>query len=162
MLGPQDDYFTPEAIATFLGSALYRHAARPTAWDCGSTAPALSHAKGYNIVSDGIAPGAIQVPGNGLPIVLLADRQSTGGYPKIATVVSADLAALGRVSPGYALRFTPVTVELAQTLRREQEAWLRGLPGELRPVRNGEPDLARLMSANLVSGVVDAQGDSAD
>ena len=62
--------------------------------------PPLEHAKGYNIVSDGIAPGSIQVPGNGLPIVLLADRQTTGGYPKIATVISADLPALGRLTPG--------------------------------------------------------------
>ena len=63
--------------------------------------PPLEHAaKGYNIVSDGTAPGSIQVPGNGLPIVLLADRQTTGGYPKIATVISADMPALGRLAPG--------------------------------------------------------------
>ena len=62
--------------------------------------PQLEHAKGFNIVSDGIAPGAIQVPGNGLPIVLLADRQTTGGYPKVAAVISADLPALGRLMPG--------------------------------------------------------------
>ena len=62
--------------------------------------PELEHAKGYNIVSDGIAHGAIQVPGNKQPIALLADRQTSGGYPKIATIQSCDLPRLGRLGPG--------------------------------------------------------------
>ena len=57
--------------------------------------PTIEHAKGADIISDGIGPGAIQVPGAGLPIVLLADRQTVGGYSKIATVASADLPRLG-------------------------------------------------------------------
>ena len=120
--------------------------------------PALAHAKGYNIVSDGIAPGAIQVPGNGLPIILLADRQSTGGYPKIATVASVDLAALGRASPGLKLTFAAITVEAAQQLRREQGQWLAQLPSRLEPVQATGFDLSRLLSENLISGVADARG----
>ena len=119
--------------------------------------PKLTHCKGFDIVSDGIAPGAIQVPGNGLPIILLADRQSTGGYPKIATVASIDLPALGRASPGMKLRFEAITVETAQSLRRQHEARMRSLVNELKPVAPAGPDLARLLSENLISGVIDGR-----
>src|SRR3546814_6870118 len=67
--------------------------------------PVLTHARGHDIVSDGIATGAVQVPGNGRPIVLLADHQTTGGYPKLGTVISADVPRLGRMRPGDAMRF---------------------------------------------------------
>ncbi len=82
---------------------------RPTAWGIRLTGPKIEHsAKGYNIVSDGIATGAIQVPGNGLPLILLADRQTTGGYPKIATVISWDLPRLVQCRPGTKVRFAHV------------------------------------------------------
>ncbi len=120
--------------------------------------PPLAHALGSDIVSDGIAPGTIQVPGNGLPIILLADRQTTGGYPKIATVISADLPALGRLRPGATLSFSAVTVEEAQALRRRQEAELAALATSLAPVvRLFLPDTEKLLSHNLVSGAVDAR-----
>ena len=67
--------------------------------------PQLEHRGEYNIVSDGIATGAIQVPGTGQAILLLADHQTTGGYPKIATVISADLPVVGRRRPGDPIRF---------------------------------------------------------
>ena len=155
VLGPQDDEFTPEAIRTLTGTEyiVTREADRMGLRLEGAQLP---HTKGHNIISDGIAPGAIQVPGSGLPIVLLADRQSTGGYPKIATVISADLPGLGRVSPGARLRFTAVTIETAEAARRELEALVGGFKSGLAIVGGGAPDLARLLSANLVSGVVDA------
>ena len=156
VLGPQDDYFTAAAIQTFL-SQPYTVTREADRMGLRLDGPVLTHAKGYNIVSDGIAPGAIQVPGNGLPIILLADRQSTGGYPKIATVASVDLAALGRASPGLKLTFEAISVEVAQQLRREQGQRLAALAGQLEPARTTAFDLARLLSENLVSGVVDAQ-----
>ena len=159
VLGPQDDYFTPEAIATFLGSE-YTVSREADRMGIRLDGPKLTHAKGYNIVSDGIAPGAIQVPGNGLPIILLADRQSTGGYPKIATVISVDLPALGRASPGAKLMFDAVTVEVAQALRREFGVRMQALAATLIAVRADGFDLARLMSGNLVSGVIDAQDEA--
>ncbi|HEY1246797.1 MAG TPA: biotin-dependent carboxyltransferase family protein, partial [Hyphomicrobiaceae bacterium] len=90
VLGPQDDYFTEQGKRTLLESTF---TVSPASDRMGMRleGPALEHSRGSNIVSDGIAPGSIQVPGNGLPIILLADRQTTGGYPKIATVISADL-----------------------------------------------------------------------
>jgi allophanate hydrolase subunit 2 len=114
--------------------------------------PPLEHVKGYNIISDGIAPGSIQVPGNGQPLLLLADRQTTGGYPKIATVISADLAALGRVPVGAKIGFEPVTLEMAQRARRDLEAEADRI--EIRPLRPREID-SRLFDCNLISGVVD-------
>jgi allophanate hydrolase len=117
--------------------------------------PKLEHAKGYNIVSDGIATGAIQVPGSGQPILLMADHQTTGGYPKIATVISADVPLVGRRRPGQTVKFAAVAIEEAEEIRRQQEAALRSLSRELRPA----PDLvgidvASLYSQNLISGVV--------
>lgn len=155
VLGPQDNDFTPEALHN-LAHATYVVTREADRMGLRLDGPPLPHGKGHNIVSDGIAPGAIQVPGNGLPIVLLADRQTTGGYPKIATVASADLPALGRVSPGARLRFVIVSLESAEDARRELESMLAGLPAALTPVGAGAPDLARLLSANLVSGVVHA------
>ena len=156
VLGPQDDYFTADAVRTFL-SATYTVSRDADRMGLRLEGPALTHAKGYDIVSDGIAPGAIQVPGTGLPIILLADRQSTGGYPKIATVASVDLAALGRAAPGFELTFEAVTVEAAQNLRREQGQRLATLASDLAPVPAAGFDLARLLTENLVSGVVDGQ-----
>ncbi len=155
VLGPQDDYFTADAIEALLGSPYtvsreadrmgFRLEGRP-----------LDHAKGYNIVSDGIAPGSIQVPGSRQPIVLLADRQTTGGYPKIATVISADLAPLGRLRPGASIHFRSVSLSEAQAVRRSLETAMEALAGRLQPVASDGPDLDRLYDSNLISGVVHA------
>jgi biotin-dependent carboxylase-like uncharacterized protein len=156
ILGPQDDYFTAEAIAAL---SLASFTVTPASDRMGMRldGPRLQHSKGYNIVSDGIAPGTIQVPGNGLPIVLLADRQTTGGYPKIATVISADLPALGRLTPGARVRFEVVNIEAAEAARRAEAAELAGLAARISPVpRSAVIDESLLHRANLVSGMVDA------
>lgn len=155
VLGPQDDYFAPEALEAFLG-ATYTVTRDADRMGLRLEGPPLPHTKGYNIVSDGIAPGSIQVPGSCQPIVLLADRQTTGGYPKIATVISADLPAVGRLTPGTTLRFAKVSVAEAQAARRTLEAELAALTSRLSPVRPDGPDLDRLHDTNLVSGVVHA------
>ena len=114
--------------------------------------PALEHAKGFNIVSDGIAPGSIQVPGNGLPIVLLADRQTTGGYPKIATVIAADLPALGRLAPGAKVAFEAVSIAEAEAEHRARGRAGRRCPDRSLPVR-GE----RRPSTRRVAGLQSRQ-----
>ncbi len=117
----------------------------------------LDHIRGFNIVSDGIAPGSIQVPGNGQPIILLADRQTTGGYPKIATVISADLPALGRVRIGDKIVFQQVTIEEAQSLRRQLLNEIDTICDRIIPLVCTEHDItARLLEHNLISGAVDA------
>ena len=117
--------------------------------------PALEHAKGYNIVSDGIAPGSIQVPGNGLPIVLLADRQTTGGYPKIATVISADMPALGRLTPGAKVAFEAVDIAAAEAAHRQHRADIDAIADQYCG-RAAAIDAAKLLESNLVSGMIDA------
>ena len=116
--GPQDDRFTGAALETFFGEA---YSVSPVLDRMGVRleGPVLEHRAGADIPSDGIVTGTVQVPGNGLPIVLLADHQSTGGYTKIATVVTADIPKLARLRPGGELRFTAVAVEEAEDLARE-------------------------------------------
>ena len=158
VLGPQDDYFTEAGIRTLLAST-YTVSQASDRMGMRLAGPTLEHSgRGSNIVSDGIAPGSIQVPGNGLPIVLLADRQTTGGYPKIATVISADIPALGRMTPGSKVAFEAVDVETAEAAARQLAAALAAMAGEIVPLRR-EPtiDPARLMGENLVSGMVDAR-----
>ncbi len=117
--------------------------------------PVIEHAKGFNIVSDGIVTGSVQVPGSGEPIVLLADRQTTGGYPKIATIVSADLPRFVQQRPGSAMRFAAVTLAEAIAAAREQAAMLEAVRAGLKPVGLGL-DTEHLLSVNLVDGWVDA------
>lgn len=158
VLGPQDDRFTAAAIETFL-AAEYAVTNQADRMGYRLTGPKLEHAKGPDIVSDAVAPGSVQVPGFGEPIVLLADRQTTGGYPKIATVIGADLPALGQRRPGERLRFEAVTVEAAQAARRDLKAWLEKLPSLLVPAGR-ELDSEHLLAVNLISGVTDGRNGS--
>ena len=105
--------------------------------------PPIDHLRGFDIVSDGIAPGSIQIPGNGQPIVLLADRQTTGGYPKIATVISADLPALGRLAVGAKIAFEPVTLEAAEAARRTLVAEIDALHEKVVPLPPRSADVIR-------------------
>jgi biotin-dependent carboxylase-like uncharacterized protein len=156
VLGPQDDYFSARGKRTLLESTFAVSAASDR-MGMRLEGPALEHCKSYNIVSDGIAPGSIQVPGNGLPIVLLADRQTTGGYPKIATVIAADLPALGRLAPGAKVAFEAVSIETAEAAHRQYTVMLAALPRRVVAVRAAcTIDEAALLAANLVSGVVSA------
>jgi allophanate hydrolase len=97
--------------------------------------PAIAHAKGYNIVSDGIVTGSIQIPGSGQPIVLMVDNQTTGGYPKMATVISADIPVMARRKPGRAVRFVAVDVHEARMLRKQQEAAVEQQENTIRAVQ---------------------------
>jgi len=152
--GPQDDYFTEAGRRTFM-TAEYKVSKEADRMGIRFEGPTIEHAKGADIISDGIGPGAIQVPGAGLPIVLLADRQTVGGYSKIATVASVDLPRLGRLLPGRTVRFTAVTVEEAEAMRREQEARLaRAIAGFQVARPAGGIDLMRLYEENLIDGIV--------
>ena len=156
ILGPQQEYFTEEAVATLL-DAEFRISTSADRMGMRLDGPRLCHRDGWDIVSDAIATGAIQVPGSGQPILLLADHQTTGGYPKIASVISADLPAVGRRRPGDTIRFAAVTVAEAEQLARDQEHRLAALIASIEPVPgDGNIDLATLYAGNLISGVVTA------
>jgi biotin-dependent carboxylase-like uncharacterized protein len=152
--GPQDDYFSERGRRTFIESE-YRASKEADRMGIRFEGPTIEHSKGADIISDGIGPGGIQVPGAGLPIVLLGDRQTVGGYSKIATVASVDLPRLGRLLPGQVVRFAPVTVEEAEKLRRDQEARLQRAIADFKTARPpGGIDLVRLYEENLIDGVV--------
>jgi biotin-dependent carboxylase-like uncharacterized protein len=93
--------------------------------------PALTHAGNFNIVSDGTVDGSIQVAG-GQPIVLMKDRGTTGGYPKIATIISADLGRFAQTRPRHTLRFVAIDVAAAQQEARAFHALLQSLPDRIR------------------------------
>jgi len=156
VLGPQQDCFTADAVNTFL-SATYAVSVQADRMGFRLDGPKLAHAKGYDIVSDGIAQGAIQVPGSGQPIVMLADAQTTGGYAKLATVISADVPAIARRRPGAPVRFAAVTQAEAEDIRREQEGNLANWISRLQTVRElPVVDTAALQASNLIDGVVNA------
>ena len=105
-----------------------------------------------------MVPGAIQVPADGQPIVLLADAQTVGGYPKIATVITADLGRLAALRPGQRLRFATVTAAEGAQIARAAEAETRSLVAAIRPLPADGIDLVALYTGNLVDGVVHALG----
>jgi biotin-dependent carboxylase-like uncharacterized protein len=154
--GPQSDHFSEHEIAAFFESE-YTVGAGSDRMGMRLAGRRIEHARGFNITSDAIAPGSIQVPGSGQPIVLLADRQTTGGYPKIATVISADLPALGRMPIGAKIAFERVTVEAAQALRRKLVAEIESIDGRIVPLHEPAEMAPKLLHDNLISGVVDAQ-----
>jgi biotin-dependent carboxylase-like uncharacterized protein len=157
VLGPQCDYFTDAAFAALLGTE-YRISTNADRMGMRLDGPALAHRGGWDIVSDAIATGAIQVPGSGKPILLLADHQTTGGYPKIATVISADLPVVGRRRPGNAIRFAAASVEMAEELARDAERRFAALAASLEPgPEDGGIDLLTLYAGNLISGVVNGR-----
>ena len=121
VLGPQDDRFTARGIATFLDTP-YEMTPQSDRMGARLRGPAIEHACGHDIISDGVPLGGVQVVGDGQPIVLLADRQSTGGYTKIATVCSFDIGRIGQVKPGQQLIFRQIGVAAAHAeLRAHRE-----------------------------------------
>ena len=100
---------------------------------------AIEHRDGADIVSDGAPMGAVQVPGDGKPIILMADRGTTGGYTKIAAVITADLDKVAQAMPGGAVAFRAVTLEEARAALREREGVLDGIaaPARLAVVSDG-------------------------
>lgn len=127
VLGPQDDEFG-EACKTFL-DAEWRISSSSDRMGYRLEGAKLVHTQGHNIVSDGTVDGSIQVSGNGQPIVLMKDRGTTGGYPKIATVITADLGRFAQTRFGRPFRFAAITVEEAQVQARAFRKLVDALPG---------------------------------
>ena len=121
LAGPQQDYFAPDALDV-LQSASYTISHTSDRMGFRLEGPVLTHARGADIISDATPLGVLQVPASGLPILLMADRQTTGGYPKIATVIAADLALAGQLGPGDAIEFAVCTRKeaMAALIARER------------------------------------------
>lgn len=133
VLGPQDDAFTKEGIAAFLTSE-YTVTNEADRMGYRLEGPKIQHQNGPDIVSDGIAMGAVQVPGHGSPIIMMADRQTTGGYTKIGTVITPDLWKIAQAKPGDKMSFQAIPVEEANRVYREYEQRLRDLSCKAIPV----------------------------
>ena len=124
--GPQEDAFTEEGIETFYSS---EYAISNSADRMGyrMEGPLITHKGGADIISDGICLGSVQVPGHGQPIVMLADRQTTGGYTKIGVVCTVDIGNLAQRLPGQKVRFVKTTVAEAVSLLKQEAALFDGL-----------------------------------
>ena len=122
--GPQTDAFTSAARQVFT-HGVYRLTADCNRMACKLQGPVLETVAGSDILSDGIVEGSVQVSGNGQPIVMLADHQTTGGYAKIATVIGADLPVLAQLRPGQAVAFDWTDPAGAVAAARRQAAWLQ-------------------------------------
>ncbi len=141
ILGPQEDAFTEEGLQTFLTQP-YRVSPDFNRQGCRLEGPVIAHRTDGNIISDGMTAGCIQVPTSGQPIIMLAERQTAGGYTKIAAVISADLPLAGQCRAGDTVRFQAVTVQEAHRLWRELDRELRDLQQRLdsqETAAQGEP-----------------------
>jgi allophanate hydrolase subunit 2 len=124
VLGPQDDFFGADSISLLLNSD-YQVTWQQDRMAYRLDGPNLRHSKGYNIISDGVMPGCIQVPGTGTPILLMRDAGTVGGYPKIATVIEPDLCRVAQMRPGSVVKFQAISVAEAHAIRRRYLARLQ-------------------------------------
>ena len=122
--GPQQDWFGPEAFEKLFSSA-YIVSEQSDRTGLRLKGEAVRPREPSELLTDGIPLGAIQVPQDGQPIILFVDQQTTGGYPKIANVIAADLHRVGQLCPRDEVRFTEVSIAEAVQALREQERWLR-------------------------------------
>lgn len=120
LLGPQDDYFTERGIKTFLNST-YTVTNESDRMGCKLSGEKIEYKNTVDIISDGIVFGSIQIPRTGNPIIMLADRQTTGGYAKIATVISVDLPLLAQARPGTRVHFELTDRQKAERLLKQEQ-----------------------------------------
>jgi biotin-dependent carboxylase-like uncharacterized protein len=161
LAGPQTRYFSKDTLAAFLADHFKVSAKRDRMGvqispDCGP----VRVTAGLTIASDAINLGDIQITGDGTPAVLLADRGSSGGYPRIGTIISADLPTLAQIPAGEG--FTLMRVERAEAVAAlaEFRAEIKALPGLVRPMLRDPRDIADLLAYNLIDGVL--RGDEHD
>lgn len=152
--GPQDDYFSPSALAFFFSESFTLTPAADRMAYRFEGAPII-HSRGHDIVSDGVALGAIQIAGDKAPLVLMADRQPTGGYPKLGHVIRADIGRLAQMRPGESCRFSRSTIDEARAALGAIDRQIATTPARLMPIAR-RITTAWLLENNLIDGVVDA------
>lgn len=132
VLGPQDDYFSASTLDEFFRVEFRIVAGDRMAYRL--TGPDIVHARGFNIASDGMALGAIQIAGDKKPLVLMADHPPTGGYPKLGHIIRADIGRFAQLPPGKTCRFTPVGVEAARAALLALEAEIAATTAHIDPL----------------------------
>ena len=153
--GPQNDEFSDEAVKQFLDSE-WKISATSDRMGYRLEGAVIKHLHGHNILSDGTVNGSIQVPGNGQPIVLMSDRGTSGGYPKIATVITADFGRFAQIPAGTAFRFKAVSMAEAQAEARKFAELLRTLPDRLGSIESFDLNVEALQDANVAGVAVSA------
>jgi biotin-dependent carboxylase-like uncharacterized protein len=154
VMGPQDDEFG-DAKQLFLDSE-WKISATSDRMGYRLEGPVIKHLHGHNIVSDGTVNGSIQVPGNGAPIVLMPDRGTSGGYPKIATIITADFGRFAQTPAGRAFRFKAISMAEAQAEARKFAELLRTLSDRVHDAQNSVLDIEALQNANVAGAAVNA------
>ena len=130
VMGPEDDAFSKQGIETFLNNE-YTVTSDFDRMGCRLDGPFIAPKESSDIISDGIAFGSIQVPSHGKPIILLADRLTTGGYAKIATVATVDIPKLVQRKTDHKIKFEAITVQEAQKLYLEEEQEYRDMRAKI-------------------------------
>ena len=136
VLGPQEEAFSSDGVSAFLSSG-YTVAQDSDRMGYRLEGPSIEHVGAADIVSDATALGSVQVPGAGHPIILLADRGTTGGYAKIATLVSPDISLLAQATPGDTVRFKAVSVAESHEILAEQESMIADVKRSVALDRSG-------------------------
>ncbi len=158
ILGPQIDKFTPEGIQTFL-SGSYRVTPQMDRMGVRLQGPLIVHRAGADIISDSTPLGAVQVPSDGQPMILLADRQTTGGYAKIAVVAQEDIFRLGQATPGQVVRFRQISpIEARTALRAHEERFVELIQALRNRLRAQSRYSLRLGAGSYRVGVEDTLG----
>lgn len=142
--GPQEDRFSQQGLDTFYHS-VFTVTDKSDRMGCRLSGPKIEHSGDPNIISDGIPLGAVQVPGSGEPMIMMSEHQGSGGYTKIANVITVDIPLVAQCPPGAEIRFQAVTVEEAQRLYlarlseydRLEQMFRRGLAGSYQVTVNG-------------------------
>ena len=147
--GPQEDWFTPQSIHTFYSSC-FTLSHRCDRMGYSLFGPKIVHKDDFNLISDPVAPGSIQIPGTQNPLVLLADRGTIGGYPKIATIISTDIPIFVQLSPTTQVSFLKTTLQDAIKAQQSLQEYLQNLPQYL---CSPSPRTDTLIQHNLISGV---------
>ncbi|WP_373636791.1 biotin-dependent carboxyltransferase family protein [Yoonia sp. BS5-3] len=154
MPGPQTGFFATDTLADFTQTDFTRSARgnrQGIRLDYDGNGFPISG--GLSIVSDLIVPGDIQMTGDGIPYVLLAECQTIGGYPRIGSVIPADLPTIAQAGPGAALQFTFLSVEEADVTAQSDHVLLAQLRSNCVPMIRDPHDIGDLLSYQLISGV---------
>ena len=151
---PQTALFTAQERARFAETRFTRDArGNRMGQKLRHDGPGFACEGGRVILSDTIVTGDIQITGDGAPFVLLAECQTTGGYPRIGTVLPCDLPRLVQAPPDAPLRFSFVTLDEADAIERDHAARIDALPASLRPLIRDPRDMPDLLGYQLVGGV---------
>lgn len=157
--GPQTALFAPETVARFLASSFTRSPVGNRQGVCLEHDGAPFGAELSGQASEIILPGDIQMTGDGVPYVLLAECQTTGGYARIGSVISADLPRIAQAPPGARLRFEMLSLTQADALWRPEAGLIGALGARLRPLVRKPHDIDDLLSYQLISGVTTGDGE---